>query len=273
MARQQARKRFGQNFLHEKGVIRHIIDSIGPGPEDHFVEIGPGRGAITRELAARARKLDVVEIDRDLAAELHNAEWAVEAGVTIHTADALEFDFASLSDTESSLRLAGNLPYNISTPLLFHFLEAQKLFSDIHVMLQKEVVQRMTADPGSKNYGRLTVALAARCRVESLFNIGSGAFSPAPKVGSAFVRLIPLASPLVSENELPAFDAVLREAFGKRRKQLANALQTLLSADAIEAAGIDPMARAETLPVEDFAALGRQLQKQSPDQMRGYALE
>ena len=263
MTNQRARKRFGQNFLHDKGVIQRILESIGPGHDEHFVEIGPGRGAITEHLAKQSGKLDVIEIDRELAAELREAQWVIEADVKIHMADVLNFDFASLSDVGSSMRLAGNLPYNISTPLLFHLLDFHNLFSDIHVMLQKEVVQRMTASPGTRSYGRLTVALAARCQVEKLFNIGSGAFSPAPKVESSFARLIPMTKPLVSESEQTAFDAVLREAFGKRRKQLANALQTLLSTDAIEAAGIDPLVRAETLPVTAFVALGQQLQKQS----------
>lgn len=263
MDKSQVRKRFGQNFLHDKGVIRRIIESIGPGFDEHFVEIGPGRGAITAELAERSRKLDVIEIDRDLAKKLGEAKWIANSNVTIHTADALVFDFTKLSCAESSMRLAGNLPYNISTPLMFHLLDFHRLFRDIHVMLQKEVVQRMTAIPGTKSYGRLTVALAARCKVESLFNIGSGAFSPTPKVESSFARLIPIREPLVAQSEQKAFDEILRTAFGKRRKQLANALQTLLSADAIKDAGIDPMARAETLPVTAFVDLARQLQKLS----------
>jgi 16S rRNA (adenine1518-N6/adenine1519-N6)-dimethyltransferase len=253
------RKRFGQNFLHDKGVLGRIIDAIEPDKNDHFVEIGPGRGAMTRLLAERSAHLDVIEIDRDLAAALAQQAWIINTGVTIHTADALSFDFNTLEESSGQLRLAGNLPYNISTPLLFHLLRFNRLFRDLHVMLQKEVVQRMTASPGSKTYGRLSVALAARCEVESLFYIGSGAFTPAPKVESAFARLVPLAEPLVADHELPAFDAVLRAAFGKRRKQLGNALQTLLSSDAIERAGVDPSQRAESLSADDFASLARQL--------------
>ena len=259
----QARKRFGQNFLHDKGVIRRIVDAIGPAKTDHFVEIGPGRGAMTQLLAERSAKLDVIEIDRDLAADLTLQSWVIDAGVEIHTADALSFDFQTLSSTKQGLRLAGNLPYNISTPLLFHLLSFHNLFQDLHVMLQKEVVQRMTAGPGSKVYGRLSVALAARCRVESLFKIGPGAFSPAPKVDSAFARLTPLSEPLIAADELATFDAVLRAAFGQRRKQLGNALQPLLTSEAIAAAGVDPSKRAEALSVESFAALGKQLLKQS----------
>ena len=251
----QARKRFGQNFLHDAGIIRRIIDSINPQPEDHFVEIGPGRGAMTRPLAAAAGTLDVIEIDRDLAAALRTRDWFDT--ITLHEADALKFDFAQLDTGGRKLRLAGNLPYNISTPLLFHLLRYRDLFADLHVMLQKEVVQRMTAEPGNKNYGRLTVALAAHCSVESLFVIRPGAFTPAPKVDSAFARLVPLAKPLVSPAEQDAFDTVVRLAFGQRRKQLGNALQTVLPAAAIEAAGIDPRLRAEALTVTDFVTLAR----------------
>ena len=255
----QPRKRFGQNFLHDKGIIARILDSIAATDDEHLVEIGPGKGAITEHLARAAGRLDVIEIDRDLAADLQTQPWFDAGKVNIHITDALEFDFASLASQDEKLRLVGNLPYNISTPLLFHLLEFAGLFADIHVMLQKEVIQRMTALPGNKTYGRLTVALAARCKVESLFGIGPGAFTPAPKVQSAFARLTPLARPLIGADEISNFDQVLRQAFGNRRKQLGNALQNLLTTDAIKAAGIDPAARAETLSVHDFAALTRQL--------------
>jgi len=247
------RKRFGQNFLHDPNIIRKIMASMAPVAEDHFVEIGPGRGAITKPLCAAAGVLDVIEIDRDLAAELQRQPWA--ANIRIHCSDALNFAFDRLGDAPRSLRLAGNLPYNISTPLLFHVLDYYQLFRDMHVMLQKEVVQRMTALPGSKNYGRLTVALAARCRVESLFVIRPGAFLPAPRVESAFARITPLEKPLLDEADTPLFDNILRHAFGQRRKQLHNALQELLSSEQIRAAGIDPVARAETLSVEQYVAL------------------
>jgi len=252
------RKRFGQNFLHDPNIIRKIIASMAPAPTDHFVEIGPGRGAITRPLSDAVGKLDVIEIDRDLAAELHRQPWA--AKLSIHCDDALNFAFDRLSTKPGALRLAGNLPYNISTPLLFHVLDYYQLFRDMHVMLQKEVVQRMTAVPGNKNYGRLTVALAARCKVESLFVIRPGAFLPAPKVDSAFARLTPLEKPLLDAGTAPLFDTMLRHAFGQRRKQLRNALQELLTAEQIRAAGIDPTARAETLSVEQYLALCRTAQ-------------
>ncbi len=250
------RKRFGQNFLHDAGIIRRIVDSMSPQATDHFVEIGPGRGAMTQPLLAAIGTLDVVEIDNDLADRLEQQDWFKE--VTLHRSDALKFDFRQVK-TDTGLRLAGNLPYNISTPLLFHFLEQIELFIDMHVMLQKEVVQRMTAEPGNKNYGRLTVALAAHCEVESLFVIKPGAFTPAPKVDSAFARLTPLQTALIKPSEQDNFDAVLRHAFGQRRKQLGNALSPVLSNAQIEAAGIDPRQRAENLHVEDFVRLTRQL--------------
>jgi 16S rRNA (adenine1518-N6/adenine1519-N6)-dimethyltransferase len=250
------RKRFGQNFLHDPGVIRRIIDAVDPQQEDHLVEIGPGQGAITSHLAARVDRLDVIEIDRDLAAQLAQEPWANK--LSIHTQDALDFDFRQLSQRDRSLRLIGNLPYNISTPLLFHVLKQPELFIDVHVMLQKEVVRRMAAAPGSREYGRLTVALAAYCKVESLFHIGSGAFRPAPKVDSAFARLTPLTKPLLSNAEQPVFEQILRNAFGQRRKQLGNALSSIVTVDTIRAAGIDPELRAETLDVDQYVELTRQ---------------
>jgi 16S rRNA (adenine1518-N6/adenine1519-N6)-dimethyltransferase len=249
----QPRKRFGQNFLHDANIINRIVTSMAPGPTDHFVEIGPGRGAITQPLLAAAGALDVIEIDRDLAARLRRQAWA--ADIALHEGDALKFPFKSISTEPRSLRLVGNLPYNISTPLLFHILEQQLLFRDIHVMLQKEVVQRMTAVPGNKIYGRLTVALAARCKVESLFLIRPGSFKPAPKIDSAFARLTPLETPLITSENTPLFDEILRHAFGQRRKQLGNALKDLLTPEQFSAAGIEPKERAENLSVEDFVAL------------------
>jgi 16S rRNA (adenine1518-N6/adenine1519-N6)-dimethyltransferase len=255
MTARPPRKRFGQNFLHDPNIIRKIIATMAPAAGDHFVEIGPGRGAITRPLCLAAGQLDVIEIDEDLADDLARQPWAET--ITIHRSDALRFSFDAISARPDSLRLAGNLPYNISTPLLFHILNYHQLFRDIHVMLQKEVVQRMTALPGNKTYGRLTVALAARCHVESMFGIGAGAFKPAPKVESAFARLTPLDQPLITDAEAPVFDNILRSAFGQRRKQLQNAISDLLTAAQISAAGIDPKVRAEMLSVEEFVILTR----------------
>lgn len=255
MSHRAPRKRFGQNFLHDSNIIDKIIRSMAPAADDRFVEIGPGRGAITRPLSKLVAHLDVIEIDRDLAADLAGQPWAER--ITIHRDDALRFAFDELSTQPDSLRLMGNLPYNISTPLLFHILDYFELFRDIHVMLQKEVVQRMTASPGSKEYGRLTVALAARCTVRSLFTINAGSFTPAPKVQSAFAQLTPLPEPLVTAAEQPLFDTILRAAFGQRRKQLGNALGMHLTAEIIRQAGLDPAVRAEMLTVEDFVRLTR----------------
>ncbi|MEJ2140231.1 MAG: 16S rRNA (adenine(1518)-N(6)/adenine(1519)-N(6))-dimethyltransferase RsmA [Gammaproteobacteria bacterium] len=255
MSHGSPRKRFGQNFLHDANIIDKIIRSMAPEANDHFVEIGPGRGAITRPLSKLVGHLDAIEIDRDLADDLERQPWA--GRITIHRADALRFAFDELSTQPESLRLIGNLPYNISTPLLFHILHYCELFRDIHVMLQKEVVQRMAASPGSKEYGRLSVALAAHVEVSSLFTISAGSFTPAPKVQSAFARLTPLPQPLVSAAEQPVFDAILRAAFGQRRKQLGNALDGQVTADEIRAAGVDPKQRAEMLSVDEFVALAR----------------
>jgi len=222
-------------------------------PTDHVVEIGPGQGAITRPLSQRAGQLDVIEIDRDLAAALAAQPWA--AGINIHCSDALTVDLARLAKGPGTLRLAGNLPYNISTPLLFHMLDQHRWWRDAHVMLQKEVVERMAAAPGSRVFGRLTVALAARCEVTELFTIKPGAFRPAPRVMSAFARLTPLPEPLIADHATTAFDTILRAAFGQRRKQLANSLNPLLSAADIDACGIDPTVRPEQLDVHAFVAL------------------
>ena len=255
MTTRPPRKRFGQNFLHDPNIIRKIIASMAPDGNDHFIEIGPGQGAMTQPLSLAAGKLDVIEIDNDLADDLIDQPWA--STISIHRGDALRFPFDKISTAPGSLRLAGNLPYNISTPLLFHILGYHHLFRDIHVMLQKEVVQRMTAQPGNKTYGRLTVALAARCHVESLFVIGPGAFRPAPKVESAFARLTPLSQPLITNAEAPIFDNILRLAFGQRRKQLQNGIKELLTAEQISAIGIDPKVRAEMLSVDQFVLLTR----------------
>ena len=251
----RARKRFGQHFLVDPGVIGEIVSAIAATDDDTLVEIGPGQGAITGPLVDTGAEFHAVEFDRDLVPRLRE-QFADNERVSIHEADALQFDFTSISD---DLRVVGNLPYNISTPLLFHILASHELFRDAHVMLQKEVVQRMTASPGSKTYGRLTVALAAYCRVESLFDIRPGAFTPAPRVVSAFARLTLLPEPLLQPSEQPLFDKLVRQAFGQRRKQLGNALRDLVTTDDFVAANIDPASRAETLPVEQFIALTRQI--------------
>ena len=238
----RARRRFGQHFLHDPAVIARIIAAIAPRPDNALVEIGPGPGALTRPLLAFMERLDVVEIDRDLAAALQRQS-ADRPGLRVHQGDALEFDFAALArERRQRLRVIGNLPYNISTPLLFRLLEAGDHLADMHFMLQREVV------------GRLGVMLAPRVRATKLLDIGPGAFRPPPKVWSALVRLEVLPDP-PSWAALPQFGAVVSAAFGQRRKTLRNALGGLLSAAQIAAAGVDPKARAETLATEQFGRL------------------
>jgi len=247
------RKRFGQNFLHDPAIIGRIVASIGPASGEQLVEIGPGQGAITMPLLQQTGRLAVVELDRDLVGPLQ-ARCAGLGELTVYNADALRFDFCELAGNHS-LRIVGNLPYNISTPLLFHLLAQHDCIRDMHFMLQKEVVERMAATPGGRQYGRLSVMLQYRCEVAHLFNIGPGAFSPPPKVESAFVRLVPYERPPVQVTDEAVFEQIVRRAFAQRRKTLRNALREMLEAEEISALGIDTTARAETLSISDFAAL------------------
>lgn len=252
-----AKRRFGQNFLHDPGVIERILRALNPQPGETIVEIGPGLGALTVPLLQRTGQLTVVEIDRDVI-PLLRSRCGDHAGLRVVEADALTVDYRQFAAPGARLRLVGNLPYNISTPLLFHLLDQAEAIADMHFMLQKEVVDRMCAAPGDDAYGRLSVALAARCAVSALFHVGPGAFRPAPKVDSAVVRLVPRAPDFAIAS--PAlFDRVVTAAFGQRRKTLANALKGLADAAAIERAGIDPRARAETLHARDFARLANLL--------------
>lgn len=251
----RARKRFGQHFLHDPAMVERIVRAVAPRPGDAIVEIGPGRGVLTRALLAAAGRLDAVEIDRDLAAQL-SQELPAAAGLTLHVGDALRFDFAALAAARGArLRVIGNLPYNISTPLLFHLLATPAALDDLHVMLQREVIERMAAVPGSADYGRLTVMLAPWVRVEKLFDVGPGAFQPPPKVWSSVARLVVRRTPAFDVP--PAFGEIVLRAFSARRKTLRNALRPMLDAAAIEAAGIDPGVRAEVLAPAQFAALAR----------------
>ncbi|HDK37858.1 MAG TPA: 16S rRNA (adenine(1518)-N(6)/adenine(1519)-N(6))-dimethyltransferase RsmA [Thiolapillus brandeum] len=250
----RARKRFGQNFLHDPHVIDRIIRAILPTREDHLVEIGPGQGAITGQLLAMTDKLDAVELDRDLVTMLGN-KYADYPEFRLHSGDALKFDFCQLAAAGEKLRIIGNLPYNISTPLLFHLLENAQCLQDMHFMLQKEVVERMAAEPGSKTYGRLSVMLQAYCQVQMLFPIGPGAFLPPPKVESAFVRLIPYQNPPFPIDHPERFAQLVSLAFSQRRKTLRNTLKGQVSPEAMENCGIDPGSRAEQLGVEQFACL------------------
>jgi 16S rRNA (adenine1518-N6/adenine1519-N6)-dimethyltransferase len=254
----QIRRRFGQHFLHDPGVIGRIARAINPGPHDHLLEIGPGRGALTHVLLeGEYASFDAVEIDRDLAQALRPT-MALARAATLHEADALNFDFAALAASRGGrLRVIGNLPYNISTPLLFRLIAAAPAIVDLHVMLQREVVARMAAAPGTGEYGRLTVMLAPWVTVEQLFDIGPGAFKPPPRVWSAVARLTVRATPAF---ELaPQFAQVVTAAFSQRRKTLRNALRNLLAVPDIEACGVDPSVRAETLAPEDFNRLALQI--------------
>jgi 16S rRNA (adenine1518-N6/adenine1519-N6)-dimethyltransferase len=241
------RRRFGQNFLVDRTVVARSIDAVDPRPGDAVVEIGPGLGALTEPLLERLEALDAVEIDRDLCAAL--AARFPPPRLRIHQADALAFDFCALGP---SLRVVGNLPYNISSPLLFHLADAAQCLRDCHLMLQREVVDRIVAEPGSKVYGRLSVMLQYRFRAERLLRVPAGAFRPVPEVESAFLRLVPHRPLPLQARDESTFAAVVAKAFGQRRKTLRNALRDLIEAHELAALGVDPARRAETLPVEAF---------------------
>ena len=265
--RRDAKKNLGQNFLHDRGVIERIVLALDPRPGDRIIEIGPGQGALTFPLLRRHGDLTAIEFDRDLLQPLAAAAQA-HGALTLLNANVLDVDFSALAaggmPGEGLLRLVGNLPYNLSSPILFHALDHAAAIRDMHFMLQKEVVERMAAGPGSKVYGRLSVMLQAYCRVTPLFKVPPGAFRPAPKVDSAVVRLQPLPPGAVVVAERARFAHVVRAAFGQRRKTLRNALSGVVDAAAIEGAGLRPDARAEQLSVADFAALANTAQA-SPD--------
>jgi len=256
MTQHRARKRFGQHFLTDPGVIDAIIASVAPQKEDIIVEIGPGQGAITRPLAARAGRLHLVELDRDLAARLRR-EYAGDCNVTVHEADALEFDFAALGD---SVRVVGNLPYNISTPLLFHLLDFRQHIVDMHFMLQKEVVDRMAATPGSKTYGRLSIMLGCHFQIDALFDVDRQAFDPPPDVTSAIVRLAPLPPGTYAIDDEQQLSQLVAQAFSQRRKTIRNSLKTTVDEAALEAAGIDPGLRPEAIAIAHYVRLANALE-------------
>lgn len=248
------RRRFGQNFLEDRGVVEQIVASIHPLPGEHVVEIGPGRGALTIPLLQRLGHLDVIEIDRDIVSELRAG--SLGGGLTIHEGDVLEFDFTTLG---RGLRVVGNLPYNISTPLLFHLTDQAAAVHDAHFMLQREVVERMSALPGTAEYGRLSVMLQYRWSIDSLFDVAPSAFRPAPKVWSSVVRMIPyMELPQVATDEV-LFAEVVMLAFGQRRKTLRNTLRNKLTAADFDQLGIDPGARGETLGVADFVRIANRM--------------
>jgi len=247
----RARKRFGQHFLTSPEVIEQVVSAIGPRDGETVVEIGPGQAAITNPLAGLASELHAIEFDRDLAALLRK-RFIDNDHVTIHEADALSFDFSTLG---RALRVVGNLPYNISTPLLFHLLDYKSCIADAHFMLQKEVVDRMCSPPGSKSYGRLTIMLGCQMEMVPLFDVPPTAFSPPPKVMSSVIRMRPIPLPGIDVQDADLLASVVRSAFSRRRKTLRNALQGLAEVADIAAVGIDPGVRPEQVPIEDWVAL------------------
>jgi 16S rRNA (adenine1518-N6/adenine1519-N6)-dimethyltransferase len=254
----KARKRFGQNFLHDASIIERIVRAITPKAGQHLVEIGPGQGAITAPLLQAGADLTTIEIDRDLAAMLRQ-RFAQEPRFHLVEMDVLKFDFATLGSTPAGLRVLGNLPYNISTPLIFHLLDYAPLIHDMVFMLQLEVVERMAAAPDTDDYGRLSVMVQYHCKVEKLFKVPPGAFNPQPKVDSAIVRLTPLRPLPHAALDLVLFERVVRDAFSQRRKTLRNTLRQLVSPAQFEALGIDASRRAETLALEDYVRIANLL--------------
>ena len=254
----KAKKKFGQNFLVDEQIVAGIITAIRPEPADNMVEIGPGLGALTRPLLKRLNHLHVVEIDRDIIARLESdyPQDNPKSKLTIHAGDALEFDFATLP---APLRIVGNLPYNISSPLLFHFAAYAERIKDMHFMLQNEVVERMVAMPSTPEYGRLSVMLQYRFHMEKLLDVPPESFRPAPKVDSAIVRMIPLPAGEIAVRNEKLFAAIVRAAFGQRRKTLRNALRGYLNEEDFAQLGIDAQLRAENLPVTEFASVANHL--------------
>ncbi|GAB3109364.1 16S rRNA (adenine(1518)-N(6)/adenine(1519)-N(6))-dimethyltransferase RsmA [Aestuariicella hydrocarbonica] len=260
----RARKRFGQNFLEDDNIIRRIVKSISPKAEDNLVEIGPGKGAITEQLLAACPTLNVVELDRDLIPILLSQFIASYPQFQIHQTDALKFDFANLltdaqGDPKGPLRIVGNLPYNISTPLIFHLLTYQADVKDMHFMLQKEVVDRMAAQPGEKAYGRLGVMVQYYCKVENLFDVPPECFNPRPKVDSAIVRLTPYEQLPHPARDVTLLSRLVNTAFQQRRKTLRNSLKLLMPAAAIESLNIDTSVRPENITLAEYVALSDKL--------------
>ncbi len=254
----RARKRFGQNFLHDAGIIRRIVQVIHPRADQHLVEIGPGQGAITEGLLECGCQLDVIEIDRDLVPRLE-LQFRQFNNLRIHSADALQFDYAQLAESGSKMRLVGNLPYNISTPLIFHLLKFAALIDDMHFMLQLEVVKRLAASPGSKAWGKLGVMAQYHCQVDTLFEVPPGAFNPPPKVTSAIVRFQPSSRHSPDPDQEARLRRVVNAAFSQRRKTLRNTLRDLVNVQQLEVLGISPGARAETLELQQFIQISNLL--------------
>ncbi len=254
------RKRFGQNFLHDKMIIQRIVNSINPRQGDHIVEIGPGEGALTELVLDKIGEIDVVELDRDLI-PLLKIRFVLNDGLNIHQADALKFNFCQLQKDDKKIRIIGNLPYNISTPLLFHLFDSSHCIHDMHFMLQKEVVDRIVAKPGDSAYGRLSIMLQYYCHADYVFTVKPGAFRPAPKVDSAIVRLVPHDKPPVEIDNFDEFSKLVNFSFTQRRKTLRNILKGKLEVAQIEALGIEPTIRPERLSLEDFTKISNLIEK------------
>ena len=253
----RARKRFGQHFLHDRNIIERILRAIDPRPGQNLLEIGPGQGALTYPLLQRCERLIAIELDRDLVPILEKHAQAL-GQLEVINADILKFELKSIA-TQEKFRLVGNLPYNISTPLMFHLLESAPLIKDMHFMVQKEVAQRIVARTGDASYGRLSVMLQLQCSCQYLFDVAPGCFKPPPKVDSAVIRLIPLEKPAQDIDDLARFSNIVQAAFGQRRKTISNSLKSILDRETIIACGIDPGLRAENLDIADFAKLSRAL--------------
>ncbi len=260
MAEHRARKRFGQHFLHDQNIIQRIITAINPQRDQTIIEIGPGKGALTIPLLEHLDILHVLEVDRDLAQALAK-KYEGEEKIIIHCLDALTYDFKELDNQH--LRIIGNLPYNISTPLIFHLLKNNQLIDDMVFMLQEEVIDRMCASPGSKDYGRLSVMVQANCDAEKLFTVSPGAFSPPPKVMSAIIKLQPYDKLLKQISDYPCFAHIVKQAFSQRRKTLKNCLKGTLDEQQIINLGISPGTRAETLPIDNFIQLANVYYKEN----------
>lgn len=252
----KARKRFGQNFLHDQSVIDDIVAAVDPKHGQHLVEIGPGRAALTIPILQNTDQLDVIELDRDLV-PLLEARLAIYPHLTIHQADALSFNYCTLQNQQEKLRIIGNLPYNITTPLLFHLLDQSECIEDMCFMLQREVVERICAQPGTKRYGRLSIMVQYRCQTELLFIVPPEAFDPIPKVESAIIYLQPLTECIGGKVDIKALGKVVTQAFSQRRKTIANTLKNLVGQDILSAIGIDLEQRPETLSVTQYVEITR----------------
>lgn len=262
----RARKRFGQNFLIDQNIIERIVKAVKPQKGRALIEIGPGQGAITEKLLAESEHLDVIEIDRDLAAHL-NSRYGSHPGFTLHESDVLKFDFNNIPCPQDGFRILGNLPYNISTPLLFHLLTYHEKIHDMVFMLQLEVVNRMVAGVSDNNYGRLGIMIQYFCKVERLFKVPANAFDPAPKVESAIVKLTPHSTLPFPATNSKMLEQVVRVAFSQRRKTIRNSLKTLLPSNHLEALDIDSSLRPENISLKDYVRISNFLAEQKSSQI------